>query len=238
MTKRGQKQDRSSQQLEYHGLRDYRPDDSPRWIHWRTSARINQLMVKEFEQQNEQDLAILLDPWLPRNRATDQMRRHVEDAIEFTASLCVDLCRAGRRRVSLGWIGATADLRQGQASVRLLHEMLESLATMKVNHELSLFQLFDILPPATLREAIFVIVTTRPLEIAEEAARSDRLNAAAGRGLMNRMVLLDVSRGDLKGLVEYDEIHAAPESVSAVAMEAPSVGEEPSTAVLEGGLAQ
>lgn len=237
MTKRGQKQDRSSQQLEYHGLRDYRPDDSPRWIHWRTSARINQLMVKEFEQQNEQDLAILLDPWLPRNRATDQMRRHVEDAIEFTASLCVDLCRAGRRRVSLGWIGATADLRQGQASVRLLHEMLESLATMKVNHELSLFQLFDILPPATLREAIFVIVTTRPLEIAEEAARSDRLNAAAGRGLMNRMVLLDVSRGDLKGLVEYDEIHAAPESVSAVAMEAPSVGEEPSTAVLEGGLA-
>jgi hypothetical protein len=42
----------------------------------------------------------------------------------------------------------------------------------------------------------------------------------------------------LKGLVEYDEIHAAPESVSAVAMEAPSVGEEPSTAVLEGGLAR
>jgi hypothetical protein len=231
MTKRGQKQDRSSQQLEYHGLRDYRPDDSPRWIHWRTSARINQLMVKEFEQQNEQDLAILLDPWMPRNRPTEEMRRHVEEAIEFTASLCVDLCRAGRRRLSMGWIGATPDLRQGQASVRLLHEMLESLATVKVNHELSLHQLFDILPPATLREAIFVIVTTRPIEIAEEAAKSDRLRAAAGRGLVNRMVLLDVSRGDLEGLVEYEKTEAAVETVSAVRVESPQTDDEPGRAM-------
>ena len=38
------------------------------WIHWRTSARRGELMVKEFEQQNEQDLAILIDPWLPRTK--------------------------------------------------------------------------------------------------------------------------------------------------------------------------
>ena len=44
------------------------PGDSPRWIHWRTSARAGELMVKEFEQQNEQDLAILIDPWLPRTK--------------------------------------------------------------------------------------------------------------------------------------------------------------------------
>src|SRR4029079_3743291 len=36
--RRGQRHDRSTQQQEYHGLRDYRPGDSPRWIHWRTSA--------------------------------------------------------------------------------------------------------------------------------------------------------------------------------------------------------
>ena len=64
----GKRHDRSSQQEEYHGLRDYRSGDSPRWIHWRTSARRGELMVKEFEQQNEQDLAILIDPWLPRTK--------------------------------------------------------------------------------------------------------------------------------------------------------------------------
>ena len=67
--RRGQRHDRSAQQEEYHGLRDYRSGDSPRWIHWRTSARRGELMVKEFEQQNEQDLAILIDPWLPRSKA-------------------------------------------------------------------------------------------------------------------------------------------------------------------------
>ena len=37
--RRGQRHDQSAQQMEYHGLRDYRSGDSPRWIHWRTSAR-------------------------------------------------------------------------------------------------------------------------------------------------------------------------------------------------------
>ena len=82
----GKRHDRSAQQEEYHGLRDYRPGDSPRWIHWRTSARRGELMVKEFEQENEQDLAILIDPWLPRTKvaagaarghgAGDLVRRH------------------------------------------------------------------------------------------------------------------------------------------------------------------
>ena len=56
--RQGQRHDSSAQQVEYHGLRDYRSGDSPRWIHWRTSARRGELMVKEFEHQNEQDLAI------------------------------------------------------------------------------------------------------------------------------------------------------------------------------------
>ena len=214
-TRRGQRHDRSAQQQEYHGLRDYRPDDSPRWIHWRTSARINQLMIKEFEQQNEQDLAILLDPWLPRNRPTEEMRAHVEQAIEFVASLSVDLCRNARRRVTVAWTGSVPDLRQGQASVRLLHEILESLAVMKPNHELSIHELLDTLPAATLREAIFVVVTTRPVHLAEEAAKSERLKSAASRGLANRLVLLDASRGDLAGLVEFDTHNATGGTKSA-----------------------
>ena len=71
----GKRHDRSAQQQEYHGLRDYRPGDSPRWIHWRTSARLGEPMVKEFEQQNEQDLAILIDPWLPRTKVAARAAR-------------------------------------------------------------------------------------------------------------------------------------------------------------------
>jgi hypothetical protein len=217
-TRRGQQHDRSAQQMEYHGLRDYRPDDSPRWIHWRTSARINQLMIKEFEQQSEQDLVILLDPWMPRNRVTDAMRAQTELAIEFAASLCVDLCRRERRRLTLGWTGASPDLRQGPASVRLLHEMLTCLATIKPNHELSIHQLMEIMPPATLREAIFIIVSTRPMQWGDELSKSERLRSASGRGLAHRIVFLDASSGVLDDLLEFDRrgsgtrLEIAPES--------------------------
>ena len=91
--RQGQRHDSSAQQVEYHGLRGYRAGDSPRWIHWRTSARRGELMVKEFEHQNEQDLAILMDPWLPRIKAGAEQREAIEQAISFAATLCVETAR-------------------------------------------------------------------------------------------------------------------------------------------------
>ena len=94
----GKRHDRSSQQEEYHGLRDYRPGDSPRWIHWRTSARRGELMVKEFEQQNEQELALLIDPWQPRTKVPAELRDAMELAISLAATVCLETCRRQGRR--------------------------------------------------------------------------------------------------------------------------------------------
>ena len=152
--RRGQRHDRSAQQMEYHGLRDYRSGDSPRWIHWRTSARRGELMVKEFEQQNEQDLAILIDPWLPRTKATPEQREAVEQAISFAATVCLETCRHQGRRLVLGWTGADAGRAAGagfgQAAARAARATRRDAAAT----EGGLAELFDVLPPAVLREAL------------------------------------------------------------------------------------
>jgi uncharacterized protein (DUF58 family) len=202
-TKRGLRHDRTVQQQEYHGLRDYRPGDSPRWIHWRTTARLGQPMVKEFEQQNEQDLVVLIDPWLPRSKVTPEQRERLEEAIRFAATVCLDTCRRLGHRLILGWTGPTPGVRQGPASVKLLHELLEQLAVMRASPEGQLSSLLDALPPAALRDAMVVVVSTRPINLFEEAERSARLAGSAGRSLMNRAMLLDASRGDLDELVQY-----------------------------------
>ncbi len=202
-TRRGSRHDRSTQQQEYHGLRDYRSGDSPRWIHWRTSARLGQPMVKEFEQQHEQDLAILLDPWLPRSKVTAEQKDAVEEAIKFAATVCFETCRHPGRRVLLGWTGPTPAVRQGPASVKLLHELLDQLATLRPSPEGGLASLLDVVPPATLRESILLVVSTRPLNLLEEAERSSRLTAASLRGLLGRVTLLDVSKGDLQGYIQH-----------------------------------
>jgi uncharacterized protein (DUF58 family) len=208
-TRRGQRHERSSQQHEYHGLRDYRPGDSPRWIHWRTSARLGQPMVKEFEHQHEQDLAVLIDPWLPRTKVEPKQREAVEKVIEFAATLCYETCRHAGRRLLLGWTGAVPGIRQGPASIKLLHEHLVQLATMRPSAEGGLAPLLDALPPSTLREALIVVISTRPINLYEEAEKSSRLSETSARGLFGRVTLLDVSHGDLADLIEFGDSEAA-----------------------------
>jgi uncharacterized protein (DUF58 family) len=199
----GKRHDRSSQQEEYHGLRDYRAGDSPRWIHWRTSARRGELMVKEFEQENEQDLAILIDPWLPRTKVATEQREAMEQAISFAATACLETCRRQGRRLLLGWTGAPAGLCQGQASVKLLHELLEQLAVMRPASEGSLAELIDALPATTLRDSLLVIVSTRPLNLAEEAERSARLAGSSARNLLGRAIVVNASQGELAELFQF-----------------------------------
>jgi uncharacterized protein (DUF58 family) len=202
-TRRGTRHDLSTQQQEYHGLRDYRPGDSPRWIHWRTSARLGQPMVKEFEQQHEQDLAILIDPWLPRTKVSTEQREALEDAIKFAATVCFETCRHPGRRMTLGWCGPTPGVRQGPASVKLLHELLEQLATLRPSPEASLSALLDVVPPSTLRESFLIVVSTRAVNLMEEAERSTRLSAASLRGLLARVILVDASKGDLANYIQF-----------------------------------
>ena len=202
-TRRGARHDLSTQQQEYHGLRDYRPGDSPRWIHWRTSARLGQPMVKEFEQQHEQDLAILLDPWIPRTKVTAEQREAMEEAIKFAATVCYETCRHPGRRLLLGWTGSTPGVRQGPASVKLLHEFLEQLATLRSSTEAGLSALLDVIPPSTLRESYLLVVSTRPINLLEEGERSTRLSSTALRALLGRVTLLDASKGDLVDLIKF-----------------------------------
>ncbi len=46
---------------EFYGTREYRSGDSPRHIHWRSSARAGELIVKEFQEQTRPRITIVLD---------------------------------------------------------------------------------------------------------------------------------------------------------------------------------
>lgn len=63
-------------QAEFHGLREFRSGDSPRWIHWRTTARVGDLMVREFEEPPYENLILVLEPWLPVSARELQYKLH------------------------------------------------------------------------------------------------------------------------------------------------------------------
>jgi len=66
------------------GLRDYIPGDDLRRIHWATSARAGQLMVREDADPSRAYLTVLLD-----DRASSYPEGDLEDAVEVAASLAV-----------------------------------------------------------------------------------------------------------------------------------------------------
>jgi uncharacterized protein (DUF58 family) len=87
-----------SAQAEFHGVRTFRPGDSPRWIHWRTSARCGEPMVREFEDFPTDDLLLVVDLWTPPDQGAPAA---VEEAVSFAATVCWDWCRQRGDRLVL-----------------------------------------------------------------------------------------------------------------------------------------
>ena len=82
---------------EVFGVREYRAGDSLRRIHWRSSARRGELVVREYEPPGLQTLTILVDPDPPSLPVADQIAR-------LAASEAWDCIREGGR-VAIGGPG-------------------------------------------------------------------------------------------------------------------------------------
>jgi uncharacterized protein (DUF58 family) len=129
---------------EYRGLRTYRPGDDPRDIHWRTSARLGQPMVREYEERDSESLWLCLDSGgPPGDRA--------EIAIEIVASLAAGAFREGRR---CGFVSSDQTIEAGLGPGQL-ERILGALARVDFSPETPLPR-----PPIARRRC--VLVTLRP----------------------------------------------------------------------------
>ena len=58
-----------SHETEFFGLRPWAMGDSRRWIHWRTSAKLGELSVRQFERLQRQQACLLLELYLAKEIA-------------------------------------------------------------------------------------------------------------------------------------------------------------------------
>ncbi len=78
---------------DFRGLREYRHGDNPKWIHWRSTARTQRVLIKEFEEPQARRVLLLLDTNL--QRLGTQRLATFEMVISFAATLARDLARRG-----------------------------------------------------------------------------------------------------------------------------------------------
>ncbi len=143
---------------EFLALRDYAVGDDLRRVHWRSSARIGELMVREDESAWEPRTVLVFD-----NRVSSHTGGDYEAAVEAVASIAIRLLRSGRSCEIVTTSGRA--LGTGSAGgVSSEARLLDELATITPELDTALAASVRALrPPA--RRGLLVVVTGSPADL-------------------------------------------------------------------------
>jgi len=128
--------------IEFFGVRDYQPGDSPRAINWRASARhIDKFYSNEFQQERVADVGIVLDGRLRTNEFA-RGQSLFEYSVQAAASLADALLNQGNRVGLLLYASYLGWTLPGYGKIqreRILHELAnaktgESLVFADLGH--------------------------------------------------------------------------------------------------------
>jgi len=104
-------------------LRDYSPQDSSKRVHWKASARLEKLLVKEFQREQGREISIHFDCY-PGPEQDPEILSGVEKALSLVASLGYLLSDKGFR-VHLFFGNQSFDVQKREDLVPLLDSLSE-----------------------------------------------------------------------------------------------------------------
>lgn len=172
---------------EFLGVRPYRVGDSPRSVHWPSTARANELIVREFQEDLTTDVTLFID--LGRLGLTgigDQTS--IEYAIKSAASIAKRTISKGHA-ASLYAIGKTVEyIPPGRGENHLLM-ILDRMALLKVDGEEPFFNRVEKALPYLQRGGTAVMLTSATT-LDHDRARSI-MEQMQGRSILPVFVLID-----------------------------------------------
>lgn len=144
---------------EFHRIREYRPGDNPKAIHWRTTARSGELMVREFQQTRDRDLVLLIELWQPADPTTSDLDR-VELAISFAATVLHENQRQSREaRLRMIVVGSRTSAWDHLSS---LEQALDQLALASASPNANVQPVIDETMQRISSNSRVVVVSARP----------------------------------------------------------------------------
>lgn len=143
-------------------IRDYRPGDNPRHIHWKTSARVGEMMVREYELNATTQMLIFPDLFKGAqvNRSAEGGPATEETAIEIAASLA---SLGLQRKIDVGMIchGSERVVVSPGRGQRTFHEVLEVLSRVEADGFLAMEQVLEMEAASLPGKATLVVITPR-----------------------------------------------------------------------------
>jgi uncharacterized protein (DUF58 family) len=119
-----------------YGIREYTPQDSARWIHWKVSARARKIMIREFEKEEKKRVTIILDNSVSQETLAD---REVVDAFERGVTLAASFAKFFLNQdYNVQILTASGRIPFGTGTSHL-HRVLRALALLNLTTEPSRF---------------------------------------------------------------------------------------------------
>jgi uncharacterized protein (DUF58 family) len=144
---------------EFHRIREYRLGDNPKAIHWRTTARRGELMVREFQQTRDRDLVLLIELWQPAHPNAGDLDR-VELAISFVATVLHENFRQSREaRLRMIVLGSTTFAWDHLSSLEVA---LDHLAVAAASLDADVRPMLDETMQRISSSSRVVVVSSRP----------------------------------------------------------------------------
>jgi uncharacterized protein (DUF58 family) len=141
--------------FELHGVREYEQGESLRRVHWRSTARRGQLMVKELEDAPRDEIAVLLDA-----DASVVVGESFDVQVRAAGSILESYVRRGRRAV-LVVNSDQGDVQQVHAAAGDWRRALELLAAVEPNGRSSVGRLLGQHDGPAARALELAVVTAR-----------------------------------------------------------------------------
>ncbi len=176
--------DISPSDLAFHALREYSPGDDRRHVHWRSSARVGRLLVRQFLDTRRSTLCAVVD-CRPTAYGDDA---EFELALEVAGSIALRACRDG-----LSSVVAAGE----QAAVGVLpHTLLDALSRASLNRRAA--DLPTVVGRATAQGADI----SYALLVSGSASTDPELQRAAARFPIDvRVIAIRVQPGQRAGIV-------------------------------------
>ncbi len=188
---------------EFHRIREFRPGDNPRSIHWRSTARRGTLMMREYEQHRESDLVVLLDLHVQPDFSEDE----IEQAVSLTATICVEQTRRTSSSAYRLFIASKSNVEiQCPGGARFREAALDALAECEASSTASLDWLFRFATHSTTSASDrFVLITPRPQAAAARLSQLGEDASAKTSAVLQRILVVDAHASEMSRIFELDQ---------------------------------
>ncbi len=183
-------------------IRPYRPGDNPRHIHWRTSARMGELMIRQYELNATTQMHIFLD--MSQEAQVGRVEMGEPSTEEMAVEIAASLAALGlRRKIDTGLVchGQERFAVSAGRSQRAFTEILEVLARAQATGRLPIDKVLELEAAHLTNKSTLVVITPK---------LTQRLAELLLRLRANHQVMLVLLKAETYGSQVPAEENSAP----------------------------